>query len=221
MRNQPQVVQIDGAALQAEAEKSHEFKTLAHYGAQRDRNREVTDVEQMRKGLIEKHQEELDADKWLEAFHTLEDLGMGSLIHGRNGTPTRFRWNYSLKAIGAAALSGEALTVYRITPKQKGGRVINDYSNSRPTLVDVKVNHRPVKDKPVTSTRTVEVATRAVRSLSEPVRATPKDTKSAATLSTHHIYIALRPDYTFEAELPKLSQKEADILCAAIRRCAK
>lgn len=235
-----QTIELDGNALKAAAEKSHEFKTLAYYGAHRQRNSEVTDIDQMRKLIELKHKEKLDADKWIEAFEKLEDMGMGSIIRGQPGAhgvpaiPNRFRWNYSLKTIGTAAMNGENLTAHRIIPTVRAGRVVNDYHSAQPSTVNVAVK-KVDKGGKTLSSRNLEVPIKAPMEEDEyepaptparkraapaapaPSRAAPVSKPAARNL----IYIPLRPDFVFEAEIPTLTAQEADIICNAIKRFAR
>jgi hypothetical protein len=210
---QPQIIELDGKALKAEAEKSHEFKTLAYYGAHRQRNSEVTDIEQMRKILVDKHNEKLHPERWLEAFKKLEDMGMGALIFGRRGSPNRFRWNYSLKAIGAATMNGMSLTAHRIVPRKRGSTIRNDYFSAQPSNVTVK--HVDEEDMLI-STKKVAVPVRAEKGVS---KRSPTSEPLPSSKIEHHIYVALRSDFVFEADFPHMTEKEADALCAAIKRC--
>lgn len=46
-------------------------------------------------------------EPYMQTWKDLEDFGVGVIVHGRNGNPTRFRWHYSLKDIGEAAMHPE------------------------------------------------------------------------------------------------------------------
>lgn len=212
MRTAPQTIELDGPRLKAEAEKSHEFLTLVYYGANRQRNSEVTDIEQMRKLIEVKHGENLDSGKWLEAFKRLEDLGMGSLILGRRGKPNRFRWNYSLKAIGTAAMNGLTLTAHRIIPKMKGDKVVNDYDRARPITP-------PPASLAEADDEEEEVARPPARK--PPGLVKREAPRAQAPTPRNMLFVPLRPDYAFEAEMPNLTEQEADFICSAIRRCVK
>lgn len=221
--NTPQTVELDGRALKAEAEKSHEFLTLVHYGANRERNREVTDIEQMRKGIELKEGETLDATRWMQAFKKLEDMGLGSLIIGRRGNPNRFRWNYSLKAIGQAAVKGATLTAYRILPRMKGARVVYDYDKSRasPSTEEMKRIQAAKEAAAAARKAAKEEAQEYEDDFEEAMETRRPAPQPSAVQAKHHVYIALRPDFVFEAELPNLTAKEADVIIAAVKRCVK
>lgn len=230
MHTPPQTIELNGPALKAEAEKSHEFLTLVYYGANRDRNREITDIEQMRKGIELRNKETLHPDRWIEAFKKLEDMGLGALIMGRRGNPNRFRWNYSLKAIGQAAVNGIHLTAHRIVPKEKGGKTVNDYHSSQP-FGTASVSIKSVEGNTTTSSR-LETPIKVVRdepkkrpTVAQLVASSPLASSSTSVTvesgPRHFIHITLRQDYAFEAEIPRLTEKEADLLCSIIRKCTK
>jgi hypothetical protein len=201
----PQTIELDGPALKAKANKNRELMTLFHYGVQRGRNREVTDIEQLRIGIQRRGGESLDPVKWAEAFKILEDMGMGALIIGRRGKNNRFRWNYSLKAIGTAAMNGTRLNANRIVAEERAGRLVNNYNPSKkigPSLVDIRAAEKPAR-------------------LPAPPVATSPATTPSDSGGGNMLYVALRPDFIFEADIPNLTEREADVLCAAIRRCVK
>jgi hypothetical protein len=75
-------------------------KTLAS----RERISHETDVERFKTVLVREGFKVVpeDFDKF---FKDMESLGLGSLIYGRGKNPTRFRWYYSLKDVGYAAMN--------------------------------------------------------------------------------------------------------------------
>jgi hypothetical protein len=224
--NTPQSIELDGKALRAEAEKSHEFLTLLIHGANRHRNREVTDIEQMRNAIVTKYKEELGYDAWVAAFKKLEDMGMGALIMGRRGNPNRFRWNYSLKTIGTAAVNGQTLTAHRIVPKMRGGKVVNDYNSGKPTflehdMVDEDDDELPTPVKVAPIKAALPKPAPKVQAAPAPRAQAAAPQPKAANPSLNMVFVALRTDFTFEADLPNLTEREADIICSAIRRCVK
>lgn len=89
-------------ALQAIVNENETSKALFKMLESRERSRSVTDVRQIFYQLSETNPK-ISADELIATFKKLEDLGMGSIIHGRDSNPTRFKWNYSLKDIAQKA----------------------------------------------------------------------------------------------------------------------
>ncbi len=59
-------------------------------------------------------------EPYMETWKGLEKLGVGVIIYGRGNNPTRFRWHYSLKDVGNAAIHPEKKTVLKyIEPKKE------------------------------------------------------------------------------------------------------
>lgn len=81
------------------------FKNLS----MRKRFRMETDLRMFRYQLLNTETKFSDMH-FLETFKKLEKLGVGSIVIGRAGKPTRFRWNYNLKLVAAAA-QGDSSTV--------------------------------------------------------------------------------------------------------------
>lgn len=46
-------------------------------------------------------------DQYLATWKKWESLGLGSIIYGRKGNPTRFKWKYNLKWVAQAAKEGD------------------------------------------------------------------------------------------------------------------
>jgi hypothetical protein len=206
---------LNGQILKKAAEQNQELLTLSYYAGVRTRNRTVTDVEQMRKA-IEQNGEQVDAGKWLEAFKTLETLGMGALIIGRHGKANRFKWRYSLKAIGAAAISGENLRVLPIRERRKGAKIIHVYKEQEGQMATVTQIKRPSKLKgkaaPIVKPSKIAKAPRI---------SAPSRSAIPMAMSKNVVYVSLRPDFDFETTLPDLTASEAEQICKAIRRCVR
>jgi hypothetical protein len=223
----PQTIELDGKALRAEAQKSPELLTLLTHGAKRHRNREITDIEQMRNAIMIRYNQELSYDAWVAAFKKLEEMGMGALIFGRHGNARRFRWNYSFKSIGTAAVNGQTLTTHRIVPKMRGGKMVNDYHSGRSTFLEHDMEEddelpTPVKAAPSKPTPALpKPAPKVIQAAPAPRAQAAAPQPKAATPSLNMVFVALRPDFTFETDLPNLTEREADVICNAIRRCVK
>ncbi len=193
---QKNTVTFEGAKLKKEADENEMFQLISFYCADRERNAAITDINQMKNILIRKG-EKIDSDKYYKAWKRLEDIGAGSLILGRNERPTRFKWNYSLKAIGQAAITGKDIKVSPIVAIKKSGKVLHTF---------------PLVDK----TR-LKSAIDANPGLKNVIKFEQPETPAYSTNNV--VFIQLRPDFVFETNLPKLSESEADMLCKAIRRC--
>ncbi len=70
--------------------------------SERQRYRHRTDLRKMFTALESEHKN-VDKKEFMEAFKMLQDLGIGSIVHGRGTTPTRFLWNYNLRDVGLVA----------------------------------------------------------------------------------------------------------------------
>ncbi len=73
--------------------------------SQRQRYRKDTNLRRFRKALSEKHGT-IDLHQLEEVFRHMEQLGLGSLVIGRDDKPTRFVWKYNLKDVAKAAETG-------------------------------------------------------------------------------------------------------------------
>lgn len=147
---QKQTVTFEGVRLKKEADENEMFQLISFYCADRERNAAITDINQMKNILIRKG-EKIDSDKYYKAWKRLEDIGAGSLILGRNEKPTRFKWNYSLKAIGHAAISGKDIKVSPILSIKNGKKVLHKF----PLLEKSEV--KVVKPEPITESSTNNV----------------------------------------------------------------
>lgn len=72
----------------------------------RQRYRKDTNLRRFRKALSEKHGN-IDLHQLEEVFKHMEELGLGSLVIGRDDKPTRFVWKYNLKDVAKAAATGQ------------------------------------------------------------------------------------------------------------------
>jgi hypothetical protein len=175
------VVTLEGSKIK-QLNQSEEMELISLELKERKRNREITDIDQMRNAMVRKGYK-IDPVKFLKVFKDYETAGFGSLIIGRNGRQHRFKWNYSLKAIGESALSGKVFTVSPILTLKRDKKVVHKY----PTQIE-KAKKQVVQKENTNNETTV-------------------------------IYVPLRPDFVFDVKLPKLSATEADVICAAIKRC--
>lgn len=200
-------VTLEGAKLKQIAGHSETATVLMFNLAERKRFRNITDISHLKNALIRSGEKIIDED-YIAVFKELEAIGVGSLIIGRRGKPSRFKWNYSLKNIGEAAINGKDVVV---TPLHN--------TKTKRTLQLVPVAPQPKKRgrKPGTKNaiKTTHVKLDAPKvephvEIDIPVK---KDT------GTNVLYVALRPDFVFQTNLPKLSQSEADMLCEAIKQC--
>jgi hypothetical protein len=86
------------------AHESDESEAIFECLKNRDRTRKVTDLRQLQYKLLDDGAK-LTKEGVMRVFQQLQDEGIGSLIIGRKGNPTRFKWNYSIKKIGKIGLS--------------------------------------------------------------------------------------------------------------------
>jgi hypothetical protein len=76
--------------------------------ALKERVHSETDLVRFRRALVAQGVK-VEQEAFMDTFRKLEKLGAGSIIYGRNGKNTRFKWNYSLKKVAMAALEGAPL----------------------------------------------------------------------------------------------------------------
>jgi hypothetical protein len=100
-----QTLILNGAKLHAITTATSTAEVLMQALNQRERNREFIDINRFKMTLRRNGAKLVDKD--LIAFwKDLEKEGMGSIIQGRNGKPTRFELHYSLKSIAKAGVDG-------------------------------------------------------------------------------------------------------------------
>jgi hypothetical protein len=99
---------VDKSKL-SELSKSNETATaLFTEFANRKRFRWETDLRLQAAKLANKGYKVVDTD-YLETWKQLETMGLGSIVYGRNGNSDRFKWRYSLKEVGKAAIAPESV----------------------------------------------------------------------------------------------------------------
>ena len=91
------------STIRAIATDSKEAKTIFNSLAERKRTRKVTDLRQLQYKLLDEGAK-LTREDVMRTFQALEAAGVGSIIIGRKGKPTRFKWNYSVKRVAKAGL---------------------------------------------------------------------------------------------------------------------
>jgi len=96
----------------AHANESSIATTLA-LGA-RNRHRAFTNVDKVKRMLMSKGEKIVDQD-YYNFWKALAQAGVGSIIYGRNKKPTRFKWNYNLKAVSRIA-AGPQEEIGPLTP---------------------------------------------------------------------------------------------------------
>lgn len=115
-------------------------KSLAKMLAARERFSRETDIKRLYVSLIREGQK-LVPNEYNGFFKDLEEAGVGSIIHGRKGNPTRFKWNYSLKDVGNRILHPEAKRVIQELPEQnipkKRGRPLGSKNKASKSTDDV------------------------------------------------------------------------------------
>jgi len=72
----------------------------------RERFRRETNLSAYQVNLLRKGEKIVD-EQFLATWKKWESLGLGSIIYGRKGNATRFKWNYNLKWVAKAAMEGE------------------------------------------------------------------------------------------------------------------
>lgn len=101
-----QLVTVKGSELKKIANSTSTSEVLFTYLAMRERLSTVTDLVRTRQHLMAEGEKIID-EEYYRAFDDLEKGGYGVLVRGRGNKNDRFHWNYSLKAIGKAAVEGK------------------------------------------------------------------------------------------------------------------
>lgn len=99
---------LNKEALATLCNSNETAKALFSDFAERRRMRWVSNLGQYATKLVNKGVKVVEAD-YMAAWKSLESMGAGSIIHGRNGNPDRFKWHYSLKDVGVGALNPTAI----------------------------------------------------------------------------------------------------------------
>jgi hypothetical protein len=94
---------LNQASIRSIAKESEESLSIFNSLAKRKRTRKVTDLRQLQYKLLDEG-EKLTKEDVMRTFQALEKAGVGSVIIGRRGKPTRFKWHYSIKRVAKAGL---------------------------------------------------------------------------------------------------------------------
>lgn len=92
------------AEIRSIAQDSEGSQTIFDSLAERKRTRKITDLRQLQYKLLDEGAK-LTKEDVMRTFQALEDAGVGSIIIGRKGKPTRFKWNYSIKRVAKAGVN--------------------------------------------------------------------------------------------------------------------
>lgn len=103
-------VTLEGTKLKQIADRNDTATLVMMSLADRKRFRSVTDIGHM-KNLLVRSGEKVVLEDYMKTWKELEAAGVGSIIYGRNGQSNRFKWNYSLTAVGHAAMNGKDIQV--------------------------------------------------------------------------------------------------------------
>lgn len=109
---------LDVVSLKAVAESNATSKAIFGELSTRQRSRHRINLRKFKYDLLTSGQRIIE-DEYIETFKKLQDLGVGKLISGRHGNPSRFIWSYKLKDIAQAAANGEAIIMPEISPMKK------------------------------------------------------------------------------------------------------
>lgn len=88
------------------AERSPTSKAIFNELSTRKRSRHRINLRKFRYDLLTKGQH-IEEGAYLETFKQLQSAGVGRIISGRLGKPSRFVWNYKLVEVAKAASGAE------------------------------------------------------------------------------------------------------------------
>lgn len=104
---------LKGDKLQEIAYSSESANAVLKVLSKRERIRHHTDINRF-KTELKKNGEMIVDTEFIKLWKDLEAAGVGSIVHGRNGRNSFFKWNYSLVKISRAALEGKDAKVVKI-----------------------------------------------------------------------------------------------------------
>lgn len=139
-------VTLKGSELKAIAYKTTTSIAAVNALASRERIRHESDITRMRSQLVRNGEKIVDTD-FMQFFKDLEKSGVGSIVYGRRGKPTKFAWYYSLKAISKCMLEGTDVQVTKVNSalvdqsktilrKDEGVKVVR-YTDLEPKKVSI------------------------------------------------------------------------------------
>lgn len=100
---------LDGLALNQTATATPTAQEVTLYLGTRQRMRSaLTDLDATEKKLLRMGKKIVHAE-YTKYWEALQAQGVGSIVHGRGGNPTRFVWSYSLREVAKAAIEGKDL----------------------------------------------------------------------------------------------------------------
>lgn len=114
--------------IQEVAKETPTSKAIFDSWIQRQRFSQKTNLDKFKGNLLNQGEKIVD-EEFQKTFKCLEDLGIGSIIHGRGKNPTRFIWNYNLKDVAQMSmgtLSGEKVIALPVNKKKTKRKVLTD-----------------------------------------------------------------------------------------------
>lgn len=102
--------------LKSVMNESKEWDTIARaLFLNRQRDREVTDIRQFFNRSVKPHYSNIAFEDVLKLFRRLDKEGAGLFLEARGTKPARFKWDYSVKALGRSIESSEPIHHKRYT----------------------------------------------------------------------------------------------------------
>lgn len=112
---------LNAEVIKQIAEENDTSRAIFSKLGDRQRSRARINIRALKYDLLMNGQKVVE-EEFLATFKKLMDLGVGSLVVGRGGNPTRFIWNYKLKDVAKAAKSDKVVTIRR--PKKFEAAVV-------------------------------------------------------------------------------------------------
>ena len=128
-----QLKTLDGNQLKKIGHASRTAEVLSTSLALRERVRHSSDIARMKNQLIREGETIVDSELF-KFWKDLQNAGVGSVIVGRRGKPTRFDWHVSMKSVAKALMDGT---------NEKAERI----SNEKPSKSLIKPSVAPVSPK--------------------------------------------------------------------------
>lgn len=122
-QNRQKVVTLDGSYLQTIAQSSETARAVLKSLAGRERLRHDSDLARTKAQLLAEGTKVVDSE-YMQLWRDLQAANVGSIVYGRRGNPSRFKWHYSLKTVADTALTGRNLQAKRLDPNQPVSRAV-------------------------------------------------------------------------------------------------
>jgi len=175
----------------------------------RERKQSETNLATFRRYLVGQGFKINETD-FMNTFKTMESLGTGSVIYGRKGNSSRFKWNFSLKDVATLAFDNKEEVEKKVEAVHQEATLASAGKPKRGRPVGFKVKAK--RGRPAVSKNKVQAK-------STEVKVTPAPRFIGLTRS---LYVSLTPGRNVQIAFPKnFTSEEVSALSSALRAIAK